>query len=116
MARTVGRSARTGLACLAVVLLMGAAATPPRAGAATSSPGSRKFSGPPLVIGVSISLSGDFADLAGPAKKGYELWAATVNAKGGLLRRKVSLKVVDDASNPTPVVTHYHNPLTADPV
>jgi branched-chain amino acid transport system substrate-binding protein len=47
-----------------------------------------------------MSLSGDLADLAGPAKKGYQLWADTVNAQGGLLGRKVSLKIVDDASRP----------------
>jgi Periplasmic binding protein len=61
-------------------------------------------------------LSGDFADLAGPAYKGYQLWVNTVNAKGGLLGRKVSLKVVDDASNPTQVVTNYENLITADHV
>ena len=63
-----------------------------------------------------MSLSGDFADLAGPALKGYKLWAATVNANGGLLGRKVSLKVVDDASNPTQAVTNYENLITADHV
>ena len=63
-----------------------------------------------------MSLSGDFADLASPALKGYKLWAATVNANGGLLGRKVSLKVVDDASNPTQAVTNYENLITADHV
>jgi branched-chain amino acid transport system substrate-binding protein len=63
-----------------------------------------------------MSLSGDFADLASPALKGYELWADTVNANGGLLGRKVSLKVVDDASNPTQAVTNYENLITADHV
>src|SRR5260221_3609234 len=37
-----------------------------------------------------------------------------VNSKGGLLGRKVSLKIVDDASNPTQVVTNYENLITAD--
>jgi branched-chain amino acid transport system substrate-binding protein len=63
-----------------------------------------------------MSLSGDFADLAQPAKKGYELWQDTVNAKGGLLGRKVSLKIVDDASSPTQVVTNYQNLITSDRV
>src|SRR5260370_8250731 len=63
-----------------------------------------------------MSLSGDFATLADPAVKGYQLWAGTVNAKGGLLGRKVSLKIVDDASNPTQVVTNYENLITADHV
>lgn len=70
----------------------------------------------PLVIGASLSLSGDFAELAEPAKKGYELWADTVNEKGGLLGRKVSLKIVDDASNPTQAVTNYQNLITRDRV
>jgi branched-chain amino acid transport system substrate-binding protein len=63
-----------------------------------------------------MSLSGDFAELADPAKKGYELWAATVNAKGGLLGRKVSLKIVDDTSSPTQVVSNYQNLINADQV
>ena len=70
----------------------------------------------PLVIGISLSLAGDFADLADPAKRGYQLWADVVNAHGGLLGRQVQLKIVDDASNPTQVVTNYENLLTADHV
>src|SRR6266851_887213 len=117
MMSTMGRSSRTAAACLTAALLAGACSS----SATTSSPGSAASpgspsSGPPLVIGASMSLSGDFADLASPAKKGYELWADTVNAKGGLLRRKVSLKIVDDASNPTQVVTNYENLITADHV
>jgi len=63
-----------------------------------------------------MSLSGDFAELADPAKKGYELWAASVNAKGGLLGRQVHLKIVDDASNPTQVVSNYQNLISGDRV
>src|SRR5258705_3367675 len=81
-----------------------------------SSASSTTVAGPPLVIGASMSLSGDFAEYADPAKKGYELWAETVNAKGGLLGRQVSLKIVDDASNPTQVVSNYQNLISADKV
>jgi branched-chain amino acid transport system substrate-binding protein len=113
MVSTVGRSRWSVLGCVAAALLLGACSS----SATTSAPGSAKSSsGPPLVIGASMSLSGDFANLADPAKKGYELWAATVNAKGGLLGRKVSLKIVDDASNPTQVVTNYQNLITSDHV
>src|SRR3984893_5146077 len=113
MVSTVGRSRWSVLGCVAAALLLGACSS----SATASSPGSAKSSSaPPLVIGASMSLSGDFANLADPAKKGYELWAATVNAKGGLLGRKVSLKIVDDASNPTQVVTNYQNLITADHV
>jgi branched-chain amino acid transport system substrate-binding protein len=108
MVRTVRRSGWAVPACLAAALLLGACSN----SAATSS----NASGSPLVVGASMSLSGDFADLASPAKNGYELWAATVNGKGGLLGRKVSLKIVDDASNPTQVVTNYQNLINADHV
>ena len=30
--------------------------------------------------------------------RGYQLWAGTVNAHGGILGRQVELKIVDDAS------------------
>ena len=56
----------------------------------------------PLVIGASLSLTGDFADPGKAVQRGYELWAASVNAKGGLLGRKVEFKIVDDTSSPEP--------------
>jgi branched-chain amino acid transport system substrate-binding protein len=108
MVSTVRRFGRAVPACLAFALLA--------SGCSSSGTNSAHGSGRPLVIGASMSLSGDFADLAGPAKKGYELWAATVNAKGGLLGRKVSLKIVDDTSNPTQVVSNYENLISADHV
>src|SRR5487761_1976691 len=70
----------------------------------------------PLVIGISLSLTGDFADPGLAVKKGYELWADTVNAKGGVLGRQVVLKIVDDLSSPTQVVTNYQNLITRDKV
>src|SRR3981189_3561575 len=112
MVSNVARSGWAALACLAAALSLAACST----SAANSSAGSKTASGPPLVIGGSRSLSGDFATLANPALKGYKLWAETVNAKGGLLGRKVSLKIVDDASNPTQVVSNYQNLISADKV
>jgi len=41
--------------------------------------------GKPIVIGISLSSSGDFSDPSSAAKKGYDLWAETVNALGGRL-------------------------------
>lgn len=70
----------------------------------------------PLVIGASVSLTGDFADSGKAVKAGYDLWASTVNAKGGVLGRKVEMKVVDDASSPTQVVTNYQNLINKDKV
>jgi branched-chain amino acid transport system substrate-binding protein len=108
MASTARRSGWAVLA-LAGALALGACSS----SAATPS-GPSAAAKPPLVIGISMSLSGDFADMAKPALQGYQLWADTVNAQGGLLGRKVDLKVVDDASNPTQAVTNYENLISAD--
>jgi branched-chain amino acid transport system substrate-binding protein len=72
--------------------------------------------GTPITIGVSVSLTGDFS-ADGPAlEKGYDLWAQDVNAKGGLLNHKVTMKYVDDASSTSQVVTNYTNLITSDKV
>ncbi|MEP6642680.1 MAG: ABC transporter substrate-binding protein, partial [Gaiellales bacterium] len=68
-------------------------------GGSSSSASSSK----PLVIGISLSFSGDFSDPGHAAELGYKLWADTVNKQGGVLGRKVVLKIVDDASSPDQV-------------
>lgn len=54
--------------------------------------------GPPLVIGAVVSQTGAHADLAEPYRKALLLWQEQVNAGGGLLGRKVDLKILDDRS------------------
>ena len=77
----------------AVALALGAAAC--GSGGSTSSSttsaaaGKPASGGKPLTIGISLSLSGDFSDPGNAAMRGYQLWADTVNAKGGILGRKV---------------------------
>lgn len=70
----------------------------------------------PIVIGVSVSLSGDFSADGKALEQGYDLWAADVNAAGGLMGRKVQMKYVDDASSPQQVVTNYQNLISVDHV
>lgn len=82
------------------------------AGASSTAASSAK----PIKIGISLSLSGDFSDPGKAVKRGYDLWAAYVNAHGGILGRKVQLKIVDDASSPDQVVTNYQNLITRDKV
>jgi branched-chain amino acid transport system substrate-binding protein len=81
-------------------------------GGSSSAAGSSK----PLVIGISLSFSGDFSDPGHAAELGYKLWADTVNKQGGILGRKVVLKIVDDASSPDQVVTNYQTLITRDKV
>jgi ABC-type branched-subunit amino acid transport system substrate-binding protein len=70
----------------------------------------------PIVVGISLPLTGDFSQPGGEAKKGYEIWRDQVNADGGLLGRKVELKITDDASNQDTVVTDYTKLITQDKV
>jgi branched-chain amino acid transport system substrate-binding protein len=70
----------------------------------------------PITIGVSVSLSGDFSGDGKALEQGYDLWAQDVNARGGLLGHKVTMKYVDDASSTQQVVTNYTNLITQDHV
>ncbi|WP_405969139.1 amino acid ABC transporter substrate-binding protein [Streptomyces sp. NBC_00988] len=82
----------------------------------SAKPSSSASSHGPLKIGISLSLTGDFSDPGKSAERGYRLWADTVNAKGGILGRKVQLSIVDDTSSPTQVVGNYQNLITKDHV
>jgi branched-chain amino acid transport system substrate-binding protein len=70
----------------------------------------------PIVVGISLPLTGDFSQPGGEAKRGYEVWASQVNKAGGILGRQVQLKIVDDASNQDTVVTDYTKMITQDKV
>ena len=72
--------------------------------------------GAPVTIGISLSLSGDFSADGLAYQQGYKLWAADVNAAGGLLGHKVKLDIVSDASSPTQVVTNYQKLISVDHV
>lgn len=70
----------------------------------------------PIKIGISLSLSGDFSADGKAFQQGYQLWADTVNANGGILGRKVQLDIVSDASSTTQVVTNYQKLINVDKV
>lgn len=88
-------------------------------GGSTTAEGSEEStdaSSEPLVIGISLPLTGDFSQPGGAAKKGYEVWADMVNASGGILGRQVELKILDDASSQEQVVTDYNRLINEDKV
>src|SRR6266545_7849283 len=70
----------------------------------------------PIIIGASLPLSGQFSQPGGEAKRGYEIWRDMVNDKGGLLGRKVELKITDDASNQDTIISDYTKLITQDKV
>jgi len=65
-----------------------------------------------ILIGTSLSLTGDFSADGQAFQKGYNLWVHDVNASGGLLGRQVKLVVLNDNSSPTQVTTNYQDLIT----
>ncbi|MGE5285682.1 MAG: amino acid ABC transporter substrate-binding protein [Micromonosporaceae bacterium] len=70
----------------------------------------------PIVIGTSLSLSGDFSVDGAAFQRGYNLWISDINSSGGLLGRKVKLTVVNDNSSPTQVVSNYQKLISVNHV
>jgi len=70
----------------------------------------------PLVIGASLPLSGDFSQPGEASHRGYTIWQEMVNKNGGLLKRQVQLKIVDDASDQNTVVSDYTRLISQDKV
>lgn len=82
---------------------------------AEDQPGATATTGP-VKIGISLPLTGDFAEPGKGIQEGYQVWADRVNAKGGLLGRKVELIFRDDASDPNRVTSDYESLITQDKV
>jgi branched-chain amino acid transport system substrate-binding protein len=72
--------------------------------------------GKPVVIGISLSLTGDFSSDGLAFKQGYTLWSDMVNAHGGILGHQVKLDIISDASSATQVVTNYQKLISLDHV
>lgn len=70
----------------------------------------------PIKIGFSMALSGGLAGGGKAALLAYQIWAEDVNARGGLLGRKVELVFYDDQSNPSAVPSIYTKLLDVDKV
>ena len=70
----------------------------------------------PIKIGGSLPLTGPASYLGKFVKAGYDKWVADVNAKGGLLGRKVELVIYDDQSDPKNAATLLDKVITVDKV
>ena len=68
----------------------------------------------PILIGTSLSLTGDFSVDGQAFERGYNLWVKEINKSGGLLGHKVTLKIVNDNSDPGTVTTNYTQLISAD--
>lgn len=117
------RLSKNGLALSAVAFLSAvtlAACSSSNSSTTTSTSSTSASSSPstkaPIVIGASLSLTGDFSADGQAFQHGYQLWASDVNAHGGLLGRQVTLKILNDNSSPTQVQTNYQTLISADKV
>jgi branched-chain amino acid transport system substrate-binding protein len=102
--------ALTAVAAAAAVVL--AACSSSSSSSGTSSTPSKT----PIVIGTSLSLTGDFSVDGQAFQRGYNLWIEQTNKAGGLLGHPVQLKVLNDNSDPGTVTTNYTQLISQDHV
>ncbi len=69
-----------------------------------------------IVVGTSIALTGKYARTGQEQLQGFQMWVEEVNAKGGLLGRKVRLVHYDDESKPETATKLYEKLITDDKV
>src|SRR5258707_4147708 len=79
----------------------------------TSSAGAQQ---PPIKIGMSMALTGGLAGGGKASQLGTEIWRDDVNAKGGLLGRKIELIVYDDKSSASETPAIYAKLVDVDKV
>ena len=109
--------ARRALAVTTVaVLSTGALAACSSGSGGSGGSGGGASSKGPITIGASLSLTGDFSADGQAFQKGYQLWQKDVNAKGGILGRKVKITILNDASTPNQAVTNYQTLINSDHV
>jgi branched-chain amino acid transport system substrate-binding protein len=70
----------------------------------------------PIKIGFAMSLTGGLAGGGRQSLLGFEIWRDEINAKGGLLGRKIELVVYDDKSSASETPAIYSKLLDVDKV
>src|ERR1700743_3290537 len=71
---------------------------------------------PPVRIGMSMPQTGGLAGGGKPSLLGIEIWRDDINAKGGLLGRKIELVVYDDKSSAAETPALYSKLIDVDKV
>ena len=99
-----------GMSAAVVTATLAACSSGGSSGPANGSTSSNK----PILIGASLSLTGDFSADGKAFLRGYKLWVQDVNAAGGLLGRKVKLIYLNDRIDPGQVVTTYTTLISTD--
>lgn len=102
------------LVVAALILMVGCGSKP--AGQSTGPAPDSQATTKPIVIGSVLPLTGPFADTAKWCQAGYEAWAEDVNSRGGLLGRKVELKLLNDEGQVDKTVQLLEKLITVDKV
>jgi branched-chain amino acid transport system substrate-binding protein len=71
---------------------------------------------PPIRVGASLALTGQYAVFGQNQHRGYQLCFKHVNEKGGVLGRRIELVRYDDQSQPATAVRLYEQLITQDKV
>ncbi|HUZ35320.1 MAG TPA: ABC transporter substrate-binding protein [Streptosporangiaceae bacterium] len=106
MRRPRARTARLAATTILTAATVAACGGLNNAGA-TGSAANAGPSGPPITVGMSLSLTGGFSADGQACLKGYELWRDDVNSHGGLLGRPVKLVYLNDNSDPATTTKAY---------
>ena len=69
-----------------------------------------------IKVGITVSLTGDYADFGREEYQGAQMWVGDINARGGLLGRKVELVYYDDESDPETSARLYERLISEDKV
>lgn len=105
---------------LAAVTVLTAATLAACSGLGTgSTPGSGGAAGPsgkPILVGMSLSMTGGFSADGHACLRGFQLWRDDVNSHGGLLGRPVKLVYLNDNSDPGTAAKDYTQLITQDHV
>ena len=107
-----GRSRRWATSRVAAAFAVAVVAPVLGAGTAGAAPRAHhKLSGT-VLIGASVSLSGDFSATGTTTKEGYEVFQKWINSHGGMDGKRVVFRFLSDGSSPTQVTTNYQKLIT----
>ena len=112
----MNKSIRNSLLYSLVLSIIVAALILPGCAPQAAKPPAAETPNTPIKIGGSLPLTGPASYLGKFVKAGYDKWAEDVNAKGGLLGRKVEMIIYDDQSDPKNASTLLDKVLTVDKV
>jgi branched-chain amino acid transport system substrate-binding protein len=69
-----------------------------------------------IKIGLTLGLTGKYAEMSNMQMKGFKLWESDVNKKGGILGKKVQVIIYDDKSDPLSAKSLYEQLIVKDAV